>query len=77
MAQPVASVIMAQDFVACPDFEVGEKDSDEAVLWHARVMSIGRDLVEEYIAYQVWPLRGGWTVGEVMRRRMSLKSAFF
>jgi hypothetical protein len=43
---------------------------------HARVMSNDRDLVEEYIVYQVWSLSGGWTVGEIVRRRMPLKSAF-
>lgn len=76
MAQPATSVIMVHDFVSFPDFEVREKDPDEMVLCHARVMSGGRDLVEEYIAYQLWPLSVGWTVGEVVRQRMPLKSAF-
>jgi hypothetical protein len=43
---------------------------------HARVMSNDRDLVEVYIMYQVWPLSEGWTVGEIVRPRMSLKRAF-
>jgi hypothetical protein len=67
VAQPAASFIMAHDFVAFLDFEVVEKDPDETVLRRARVMSSSRDLVEEYISYQVWPLSAGWTVGEVVR----------
>lgn len=47
VAQPAASVIMAHYFVSFIDFEVGEKDPDEMVLCRARVMSDGKDLVEE------------------------------
>lgn len=42
-----------QAFDAFLDFEVKEKDRDEAALRHARIMNNGRDLVEEFIAYGV------------------------
>lgn len=50
MAQPPASAMVPHAFVAFPNFEVEEKDLDEAALRHARVVSSVRDLVEEYIA---------------------------
>jgi hypothetical protein len=31
-------------------------------------MSSGRDLVEEFIGYGVWPLAHGWVLGEVCPR---------
>jgi hypothetical protein len=33
-------------------------------------MSSGRELVEEFISYGVWPLAHGWVLGEVCPRRM-------
>jgi hypothetical protein len=33
-------------------------------------MSSGRDLVEEFIDYGVWPLAHGWALGEVCPRQM-------
>lgn len=50
MAQPTTSAMVPHAFVAFPDFDVEEKDLDEVALRHARVMSSGWDLVEEYIA---------------------------
>jgi hypothetical protein len=67
----------AHDFVAFPDYVVEEKDSTVSALRRARVMSSDRDFVEEYIACQVWLLSGGWSVDEVIRRNMPLKSLFF
>jgi hypothetical protein len=33
-------------------------------------MSSGRDLVEEFVGYAVWPLAHGWALGEVCPREM-------
>jgi hypothetical protein len=33
-------------------------------------MSSGRDLVEEFVGYGVWPLARGWAVGDVCPRQM-------
>ena len=33
-------------------------------------MSSGRDLVEEFIGYEVWPLAHGWALGKVCPREM-------
>jgi hypothetical protein len=33
-------------------------------------MSSGRDLVEEFVGYGVWPLAHGWALGEVCPREM-------
>jgi hypothetical protein len=55
---------------AYPPFEVAEEDADEGALWCAAGLSSGRDLVEEFIAYGVWPLAHGWALGEVCPRRM-------
>jgi hypothetical protein len=49
---------------------VAEEDEDEGALRYAARLSSGRDLVEEFIAYRVWPLAHGWTLGEVTPRRM-------
>jgi hypothetical protein len=51
--------------VAFPQFEVAEDDEDEGGLWYAARLSSGRDLVEEFIGYGVWPLAHGWVLGEV------------
>jgi hypothetical protein len=56
--------------VAYPQFEVVEDDEDEGALRCAARMSSGRDLVEEFIGYGVWPLAHGWALGEVCPREM-------
>ena len=53
-----------------PQFEVAEDDEDEGALRRAARMSSGRDLVEEFIRYGVWPLAHGWALGEVCPREM-------
>jgi hypothetical protein len=35
-----------------------------------RGLSSGRDLVEEFVAYGVWPLARGWALGDVCPRQM-------
>jgi hypothetical protein len=57
-------------YVAFPQFEVAEDDEDEGALRCAACMSSGRDLVEEFIGYRVWPLAHGWVLGEVCPRQM-------
>jgi hypothetical protein len=49
---------------------VAEDESDEGALCCAARMSSGRDLVEEFIGYGVWPLAHGWALGEVCPRQM-------
>jgi hypothetical protein len=49
---------------------VAEDDEDEGALWYTARMSSGRDLVEEFIGYGVWPLAHGWTLGKVCPRKM-------
>jgi hypothetical protein len=39
---------------------------DEGALRCAAGLSSGRDLVEEFVAYGVWPLAHGWALGEVV-----------
>jgi hypothetical protein len=51
--------------VAFLQFEVAEEDEDEGALRYAVRLSSRRDLVEEFIAYRVWPLAHGWTLGEI------------
>jgi hypothetical protein len=51
-------------------FEVAEEDADERALRCAAGLSSGRDLVEEFVAYGVWPLAHGWALGEVCPRQM-------
>jgi hypothetical protein len=66
---PVA-VMCSHYYVAYPQFEVAEDDEDEGALRCAARMSSGRDLVEEFIGYGVWPLAHGWALGEVCPREM-------
>jgi hypothetical protein len=61
---PVA-VMCSHYYVAYPQFEVAEDDENEGALRCAARMSSGRDLVEEFIGYGVWPLAHGWALGEV------------
>jgi hypothetical protein len=53
-----------------PPFEVAEEYVDEGALRCAAGLSSGRDLVEEFVAYGVWPLAHGWALGEVCPRQM-------
>jgi hypothetical protein len=57
-------------YSAYPQFEVAEEDADEGALRCAAGMSSGRDLIEEFVAYGVWPLARGWALGEVCPRQM-------
>jgi hypothetical protein len=57
-------------YSAYPQFEVAEGDADEGALRCAAGMSSGRDLVEEFVAYGVWPLARGWARGEVCPRQI-------
>jgi hypothetical protein len=61
---PVA-VMCSHCYVAFPPSEVPEDDSDKGALRCAARMSSGRDLVDEFIGYGVWPLAHGWALGEV------------
>jgi hypothetical protein len=65
-----AVVMCSHCYVAFPQFEVAEDDEDEGALRCAAHMSSGRDLVEEFIGYGVWPLAYGWVLGEVCPRQM-------
>jgi hypothetical protein len=66
---PVA-VMCSHYYSAYPQFEVAEEDEDEGALRCAARMSSGRDLVEEFVRYGVWPLARGWALGEVCPRQM-------
>jgi hypothetical protein len=66
---PVAEMC-SHYYSAYPQFEVAEEDENEEALRCAARMSSGRDLVEEFVGYGVWPLERGWTVGEVCPRQM-------
>jgi hypothetical protein len=66
---PVA-IMCSHYYVAYPLFEVAEDDEDERALRSVARMSSGRDLVEEFIGYGVWPLAHGWALGEVCPREM-------
>jgi hypothetical protein len=57
-------------YVAYPQFVVAEDDENEGALRSTVRMSSGRDLVEEFIGYGVWPLAHGWALGEVCPREM-------
>jgi hypothetical protein len=57
-------------YSAYPPFEVAEEDVDEGALRCAAGLSSGSDLVEEFVAYGVWPLPHGWALGEVCPRQM-------
>jgi hypothetical protein len=64
---PVAEMC-SHYYLAYPRFEVAEEDADEGALRCAAGLSTGRDLVEEFVAYRVWPLARGWAMGEVCPR---------
>jgi hypothetical protein len=54
---------------------VAEEDEVEGALRYAARLSSRRDLVEEFIAYAVWPLAHGWALGEVTPRQMPTLSS--
>jgi hypothetical protein len=62
LSLPLA-ILCSHCYVAFPRFEVAKED--EGALRYAARLSSGRDLVEEFIAYGVWPLAHGWALGEV------------
>jgi hypothetical protein len=64
------AVMCLHYYVAYPQFEVAKDDEDEGALRCAARMSSGRDLVEEFVGYGVWPLAHGWALGEVCPREM-------
>jgi hypothetical protein len=66
---PVAEMC-SHYYSAYPQFEVAEEDENEEALRCAARMSSGRDLVEEFVRYGVWPLARGWAVGDVCPRQM-------
>jgi hypothetical protein len=66
---PVA-VMCTHYYVAYPQSVVAEDDEDEGALRCAARKSSGRDLVEEFIGYGVWPLAHGWSLGEVSPREI-------
>jgi hypothetical protein len=57
-------------YSAYPPLEVAEEDADEGALQCAAGLSSGRDLVEEFVVYGVWPLAHGWALGKVCPRQM-------
>jgi hypothetical protein len=65
-----AAIMCSHYYVAYPPFEVAEDDENEGALRIAARTSSGRDLVEEFIGYGVWPLAHGWALGEVCPREM-------
>jgi hypothetical protein len=64
------SILCSHYYMAFPRFEVAEDDEDEGALRYAARLSSGRDLVEEFIGYVVWPLAHAWVLGQVCPRRM-------
>jgi hypothetical protein len=64
------AVMCSHYYLAYPQFEVAEEDEDEGALRCAARISSGRDLVEEFVGYGVWPLARGWALGEVCPRQM-------
>jgi hypothetical protein len=64
------TIMCSHFYVAYPQFEVAEDDENEGALRSAARMSSGRDLVEEFIGYGVWPLAHGWALGEVCPHEM-------
>jgi hypothetical protein len=65
-----AAIMCSHYYVAYPPFEVAEDDENEGALRIAARTSSGRDLVEEFIGYGVWPLAHGCALGEVCPREM-------
>jgi hypothetical protein len=66
----LVAVMCSHYYVVYPQFEVAEDDENEGALRCTARMSSGRDLVEEFIGYGVWPLAHGWALGEVCPHEM-------
>jgi hypothetical protein len=64
------SILCLHYYVVFPQFKVKKRDKSEEALRHAAQLSNGRDLVEEFVSYGVWPLAHGWNLGEVKLRPM-------
>jgi hypothetical protein len=64
------AIMCSHYYVVYLPFEVEEDDENERALRIAARTSSGRDLVEEFIGYGVWPLAHGWALGEVCPREM-------
>jgi hypothetical protein len=62
------AILCSHCYVAFLRFKVAEED--EGALRYVARLSSGRDLVEEFIAYGVWPLAHGWALGELTPYRM-------
>jgi hypothetical protein len=65
-----AAIMCSHYYVAYPPFDVAEDDENDGALRIAARTSSGRDLVEEFIRYGVWPFAHGWALGEVCPREM-------
>jgi hypothetical protein len=65
------SILCSHCYVAFPQFKVKKGDKNEEALRDAARLSSDRDLVEEFVAYSVWPLAHEWGLGEVRLRSMS------
>jgi hypothetical protein len=53
------AILCLHCYVAFPHFEVVKEDQDEGALHYVACQSSGHYLVEEFIAYGVWPLAHG------------------
>jgi hypothetical protein len=65
-----AAIMCSHCYVVFPPFEVAKDDEDEEALRYTARLSSGRDLVEEFIGYGVWPLAHDCVLGKVCLRRM-------
>jgi hypothetical protein len=64
------SILCLHCYVAFSQFKVKKGDKNEEALRCTARFSSGRDLVEEFVAYGVWPLAHGWGMDEVKLRLM-------
>jgi hypothetical protein len=56
------SILCSHCYIAFPQFKLKKGDVNEDALRRASKMSSDRDLVEEFIACEVWTLAHGWGV---------------
>jgi hypothetical protein len=68
------SILCSHCYVSFPHSKVKKGDKSEEALRHATRLSSSRDLVEEFVAYGVWPLAHGWNLGKVKLRSMPFLS---
>jgi hypothetical protein len=64
------AILCSHCYVAFPHFKVKKGDRDEEALRYVTRLNSSRDLVEEFIAYGVWPLVHGWGLGEIRPRQL-------